>query len=206
MIISKLDFLYRAELDQETLEVWMAEEWLVPSEAVPEPVFSELDLARAKLIRELKSDFGVNDEGVSIILRLLDQMQHAKGDGRHLPRKVHCLNCLGGRFLRPCSGCQAHATLRRNRRWSSGTRTVDPMMLARPASTNGWSRSRLSSNTEPSNPYRPAICPKSAVKLHMICSMIAARILSSAMVASPRVTGDFPSLMASLQASVSRAA
>ena len=74
MIISKLDFLYRAQLDQETLEVWIEEEWLVPSETAGEPAFSEADLARAKLIRDLKHDMGVNDEGVGIILNLLDQM------------------------------------------------------------------------------------------------------------------------------------
>ena len=74
MIISKLDFLYRAQLDQETLAVWIEEEWLLPLEVAPEPVFSEMDLARAKLILELKHDLGVNDEGVGIILRLLDQM------------------------------------------------------------------------------------------------------------------------------------
>jgi chaperone modulatory protein CbpM len=74
MIINKLDFLYRAQLDQETLQVWIEEEWLVPSQAAGEPAFSEADLARAQLIRDLKHDMGVNDEGVGIILNLLDQM------------------------------------------------------------------------------------------------------------------------------------
>ena len=74
MIISKLDFLDRAQLDQETLEVWIEEEWLVPSGTATEPAFSEADLARAKLIRDLKQDLGVNDEGVGVILNLLDQM------------------------------------------------------------------------------------------------------------------------------------
>lgn len=74
MSINKLDFLYRAQLDQETLEIWIEEEWLVPSETTDEPEFSEADLARAKLIQDLKHDMGVNDEGVGIILNLLDQM------------------------------------------------------------------------------------------------------------------------------------
>jgi chaperone modulatory protein CbpM len=74
MIISKLDFLYRAQLDQETLEVWIEEEWLVPGETAGEPAFSEADLARAKLIRDLIHDMGVNDAGVGVILNLLDQM------------------------------------------------------------------------------------------------------------------------------------
>ena len=74
MIISTLDFLYRAQLDQETLEVWIEEEWLVPGGTAGEPAFSDVDLARVKLIRDLKEDMGVNDEGVGIILNLLDQM------------------------------------------------------------------------------------------------------------------------------------
>lgn len=74
MIISKLDFLYSAQLDQETLQVWIEEEWLIPGGTAPEPVFTEADVARAKLIRDLKHDMGVNDEGVGIILNLLDQM------------------------------------------------------------------------------------------------------------------------------------
>ena len=74
MIISKLDFLYRAQLDQETLQVWIEEEWLVPGETAGEPAFAEADLARAQLIRDLKHGMGVNDEGVGIILNLLDQM------------------------------------------------------------------------------------------------------------------------------------
>lgn len=74
MIINKLDFLDRAQLNRETLEVWIGEEWLVPSGTATEPAFSEADLARAKLIRDLIQDLGVNDEGVGVILNLLDQV------------------------------------------------------------------------------------------------------------------------------------
>lgn len=74
MIISKLEFLSRMQLDQETLEVWIEEQWLIPDETAGEPAFSEIDLARAKLIRDLKQDMGVNNEGIGIILDLLDQV------------------------------------------------------------------------------------------------------------------------------------
>ena len=74
MIISKREFLYRAHLDQETLEVWIEEEWLMPGGTAAELLFSEADLARAELIRDLKRDLGVNDEGVGVILYLLDQV------------------------------------------------------------------------------------------------------------------------------------
>jgi len=38
-----------------------------------EAAFSDADLARANLIRELQQDLGVNNEGVGVILHLLDQ-------------------------------------------------------------------------------------------------------------------------------------
>lgn len=88
MIISKLELLSRAQLDQETLEVCISEEWLLPSEASGEPAFSEIDLARAQLIRDLKQDMGVNDQGIGIILNLLDQMHSLrKAMAEALPHK-----------------------------------------------------------------------------------------------------------------------
>jgi chaperone modulatory protein CbpM len=74
MTITKSEFLARAELSQETLEVWIREEWLLPRAGSAEPAFSEVDVARARLIADLMRDLGVNREGVGIILNLLDQM------------------------------------------------------------------------------------------------------------------------------------
>ncbi len=74
MIITKLEFIERAKIDPPTLEVWIEEEWLIPCRTAQEPVFSEADLARAKLIRDLIDDMGVNAEGVGVALHLLDQL------------------------------------------------------------------------------------------------------------------------------------
>ena len=74
MTISKLEFLDLTQLDHKTLEIWIEEEWLVPSGTLTEQVFSEADLARVKLIQDLTQDLGVNEEGVSVILNLLDQV------------------------------------------------------------------------------------------------------------------------------------
>ncbi len=51
MKISKQEFLVRARLEHETLEAWIEEEWLSPSEAADEMTFTDTDLARAQLIR-----------------------------------------------------------------------------------------------------------------------------------------------------------
>lgn len=73
-MITKHEFLERAQVDRETLEVWIAEEWLVPVNGPADPVFSDADVSRAALIRDLKEEFGVNEQGVGIILNLLDQI------------------------------------------------------------------------------------------------------------------------------------
>lgn len=52
-------------------------QWLTPK-ADEEPSLDEEDLARLRLILELKTDFGVNDEAVPIILHLLDQLYLAQ--------------------------------------------------------------------------------------------------------------------------------
>ena len=39
-------------------------------------LLDEEDIARIQLIVELKKDLGVNDEGVPIILHLIDQLNH----------------------------------------------------------------------------------------------------------------------------------
>ena len=74
MIISRLEFIHRVQIDQETLQIWIEEEWLIPNQIVSEMEFSEADIARAALILDLKQRFGVNDEGVGIVLHLIDQM------------------------------------------------------------------------------------------------------------------------------------
>ncbi|WP_228126854.1 chaperone modulator CbpM [Candidatus Viadribacter manganicus] len=74
MMFTIMDFLARAHVDRETLEIWIEEEWLVPSQTTPERTFTEADLARVQLIRDLTDDLGVNAEGVGVVLSLVDQV------------------------------------------------------------------------------------------------------------------------------------
>jgi chaperone modulatory protein CbpM len=74
MKVSKEEFLSLSGIEHETLAVWIEQEWLLPSGPSAEPSFSDIDIARARFIRELLVDFGVNAEGVGVILNLLDQL------------------------------------------------------------------------------------------------------------------------------------
>jgi chaperone modulatory protein CbpM len=73
-MISAQEFLVRARLDHRSLEMWIAVGWLIPPQTDPELAFSDIDVARAQLIRDLREDLGVNDEGVSVVLHLIDQV------------------------------------------------------------------------------------------------------------------------------------
>src|SRR5918997_6758584 len=68
------EFPLRARVDAASREAWTEAGWLLPERAGPERAFSELDLARARLIRDLREGMGVNDEGVAVVLALLDQV------------------------------------------------------------------------------------------------------------------------------------
>jgi chaperone modulatory protein CbpM len=74
MIMSKQEFLTSSGVEAQTLEFWIEQQWLIPAQTDAETSFSDTDVARARLIRDLKGDFGVNDEGVDVILHLVDQL------------------------------------------------------------------------------------------------------------------------------------
>jgi len=85
------EFVSQSYLDVATLNAWIEEEWLAPLESGSTFQFSAADLARAQLIRDLKVDFGVNDEGIAIILHLLDQLHGL----RCLVRDIHAMEVSG---------------------------------------------------------------------------------------------------------------
>jgi chaperone modulatory protein CbpM len=85
MTMETREFIRRSHLDTPTLDAWIEAEWLMPLTNGKAYLFSEADLARARLIRDLKVDFGVNDEGIAIVLHLLDQLHGL----RCLVRDIH---------------------------------------------------------------------------------------------------------------------
>lgn len=73
-IMNKQEFLTSSSLEVRTLDFWLEQRWLLPEQTSAGMTFSDMDVARAHLIQDLKADFGVNDEGVDVILHLVDQL------------------------------------------------------------------------------------------------------------------------------------
>ena len=88
MKMSSAEFLSLSGIEHETLGAWIEQEWLIPSGSSVEPSFTDIDIARARLIRELLVDFGVNTEGVGVILNLVDQLHGARRTLTELRRAV----------------------------------------------------------------------------------------------------------------------
>lgn len=91
-MIDRQQFLMRARLETETLTAWIEDEWLIPREDASGQQFSDADVARAHLIRDLKQDLGVNDEGIAVILDLVDQVHGLRQTLRELLRTVRSQN------------------------------------------------------------------------------------------------------------------
>jgi chaperone modulatory protein CbpM len=68
------EFLMRARLDTEVLDTWIEAGWLQPGGSQSSREFSDIDLARARLIGDLRRDLGVNDEAIPVVLDLIDQI------------------------------------------------------------------------------------------------------------------------------------
>ena len=94
-MIREQEFLRLAQLDRATLTVWIEEAWLAPAEQDGERVFEEIDLARARLIVDLRQDMGVNDQGVGVILHLLDQLHGLRSAMGELLGTIHETRAAG---------------------------------------------------------------------------------------------------------------
>jgi chaperone modulatory protein CbpM len=68
------EFLMQSRLDAQALDAWIEAGWLRPSGNRSSHEFSDIDLARARLISDLRSDLEVNDEAVPVVLDLIDQI------------------------------------------------------------------------------------------------------------------------------------
>jgi chaperone modulatory protein CbpM len=67
------EFLLRARINAKLLDEWVEAGWLIPAQIDTGRRYSEIDLARVYLIRDLR-DLGINDEGIPVILDLIDQI------------------------------------------------------------------------------------------------------------------------------------
>ena len=81
-----LDELARrfAGLDRAELTRWVENRWLVPDQEGGKWRFHEVDIARIELILDIRREFAVDDEALSLVLGLLDQIYNLRRQMRRL--------------------------------------------------------------------------------------------------------------------------
>jgi chaperone modulatory protein CbpM len=82
------EFAAHVRLEAKVLQAWLDAGWLLPRRDGAKRDFSEVDLARARLIQDLEQ-LGVNHEGIPVILHLLDQLHGLRRTLRDILSAIH---------------------------------------------------------------------------------------------------------------------
>lgn len=87
------------------IEAWVTARLVLPARDAQGYAFAEVDMARIRLIRELRHDLGVEDETLPLVLSLIDQIHALRRQTRLLlealgdlpePARQALLERLGG--------------------------------------------------------------------------------------------------------------
>ncbi len=65
-------------LEESDLLRWIAAEWVRPAARQPEPRFAAIDVARVRLIVELRDEMEVGEAAMPVVLSLLDQLYETR--------------------------------------------------------------------------------------------------------------------------------
>ncbi len=88
------------DLDPRELERWIEERWVLPESGSSGYLFHEVDVARIRLIIELKRDLAIDEEAMPVLLRLLDQVYALRQRLRVLSSALEALPAEARELLR----------------------------------------------------------------------------------------------------------
>lgn len=77
-LVSFQEILTEVRVSDGELTAWIEQRWVLPIEDGGRYFFDEADVARARLIAELRGDLEVNEEAMPVVLRLLDQVYNLR--------------------------------------------------------------------------------------------------------------------------------
>ena len=80
ILVAQVRGLERADVDR-----WIAQQWVKSDGQAGQYAFQDIDVARVRLIRELRDELQVNEEALPVVLLLLDQLYDTR-------RRLHDLS------------------------------------------------------------------------------------------------------------------
>lgn len=88
-MLTQADVLKRISgLSRTDLEFWVHQGWVIPARHSEAYVYREIDVARVRLIYELRTDLSIDDEAIPALLSLVDQVYGLRRELRSLTRAV----------------------------------------------------------------------------------------------------------------------
>jgi chaperone modulatory protein CbpM len=75
-------------VDADTLLVWITQDWVRPLRREGQPVFEEVDVARVRLIIEMRDELQMGEAAIPVVLSLLDELHATRRDMRRLAEVV----------------------------------------------------------------------------------------------------------------------
>jgi chaperone modulatory protein CbpM len=79
-----------AELETAELARWVENRWVLPEREGKRLLFREVDVARVELILEIRREYAVDDDALSLVLGLLDQVYSLRRQMRRLCDALEC--------------------------------------------------------------------------------------------------------------------
>ncbi|TNF21426.1 MAG: MerR family transcriptional regulator [Rhodobacteraceae bacterium] len=77
-----------ARVELRELRLWVREGWVKPAEGEGGPLFDDLDVARVRLLCDLRKEMALPDDALPVVLSLLDQLHGLRRDLRDLAGAV----------------------------------------------------------------------------------------------------------------------
>ena len=71
-------------LKRQDLERWISNAWVRPDKLADGYAFREIDVARARLILEMRDEMEINEDALPVVLSLLDQLYDLRRQMRDL--------------------------------------------------------------------------------------------------------------------------
>jgi chaperone modulatory protein CbpM len=77
-----------AGLGEPELTAWIERGWIRPDQTGADPVLHDIDIARIRLIHDLRTSMQIEDETIPLVLSLLDQVYDLRAGLRAVLRAV----------------------------------------------------------------------------------------------------------------------
>lgn len=83
MVLAEIRRLTRRELRQ-----WMREGWVRPAMGESGPLFDEIDVARLRLLCDLRQEMALSTDALPVVLKLIDRLHETRRDLRTVMKAI----------------------------------------------------------------------------------------------------------------------